>query len=461
MDYESRKVKWYWLLLFILYCLWVVNQLFKGNPLLYSKSDLRSSLNGIENSQPQPLPLHPAIGKLSNSTFFARYNWARSAIDPLGSPRSKNYSEYEHLSVDLGLGEKVSVQTVASDSSGFFLTSKNQWALAVSLDGNVRWKYHFKEWPAERGGLFQILLDETSAFLVTPLGEVVCLDKISGEVRWLLDTKLEIVAAPLLWKKNLLVPSQTGNGLQLTEVDRLTGQLASESHALELKPGFQLSYSAELNAMIATVDNKVIALDPEEWQIQWSQTLTDPIKGYAVSADGAIYVATLGAKVVKLDGARKGKVEWEADLPKPPASPPTYIPVVNRLSVMDSSGGISLIDVKTGKTAQHFATENHNPLVDVWSARLKGQFIEEFKMDWLQKGWTIWTPCYENAFCIFTPNKGLQVQRTSMSGRPLALPLAFGRHWVFLVENKAGQYFLSHHLEESEIKKLHNEKPSP
>jgi hypothetical protein len=75
-------------------------------------------------------------------------------------------------------------------------------------------------------------------------------------------------------------------------------------------------------------------------------------------------------------------------------------------------------------------------------------------MDWLHKGWTVWAPCYERRFCIYTPGKGQLIQRVQMSGIPLALPQPGDHSWLFFVQQKSGHYAISRLLEESEIKKL-------
>lgn len=456
MDYESRKIKWYWLLVFIVYCGGVVYLLFQGNPFLYAKAELRSSLDVGEGVQRQTFPQHPGVVAPSSPTAQARYSLARTAIDPVGSPRSKNYVEYQRFPLELGIGD-LDVQSVSPDPSGFYLTGKSPWAIAIGLDGKVRWKYRFKGLPAERS-LLPTLLNETSVFLIHPQGEVVCLDKSSGEIRWIANLREDVAALPLLRKKNLLVPTKIqSGGVRMNTLNVSNGQVDEESPHLEIKPGFQLSESSELGALIATVDNKVLALDPEDATILWSQILTDPIRGPAVVVGSQIYVATLGAKVVKLDGSKKGKMEWEADTVKPPSAPPAFLPIVNRLSILDTSGGLSAIDAKTGKVYWRLATENRNLFGETWSARLKGNYIEEFKMDWLHKGWTIWSPCGESHFCIYAPAKGQLINRIALTGRPLGLPLAGDHRWSFITQTKPGHFVLSQLLEESEIKKLHAE----
>jgi hypothetical protein len=257
-----------------------------------------------------------------------------------------------------------------------------------------------------------------------------------------------------LWQTKLIVPVKAEKGIQLLIVNRADGIKEEKMPKLEMKPGFMLSRANASGNLIATVDNKVLAIDPETWTVEWSQTLTEPVRGPAVTVDGMIYVSTLGAKLMKLDGNKKGKLEWEAELEKSPATAPAYLPIMNRLSFIDTGGALVALDAKTGKGLWRMATENKNDLQETWSARLKGNHIEEFKMDWLHKGWTIGAPCSDRRFCIFTPNKGQMVARIQLNGEPLTLPLAHGRRWVFFTRTKSGQYSISHVLEESEIKAL-------
>jgi len=234
MDYESRKVKWYWFLLFTLYCGVVVYLLFQNNPFLYARQELRASLDVGETARRQTVPLHPEATKSSAATFLRRYNFQRSAVDPIGGPRSKNYQEYEHAAVDLGDIDLENAH-ISQDSSGFFLSGKSPWVVAINIDGKVRWKYRFKGL-APTLSVMPVLLDETSAYIVHPLGEVVCLDKMTGEIRWILSTKEELAAAPLIWKKDLILPakSPTGSGVQMIAIERTTGKLEDEAAHIEI-----------------------------------------------------------------------------------------------------------------------------------------------------------------------------------------------------------------------------------
>lgn len=456
MDYESRKVKWYWLFLFVIYSAAAVYVLFQGNPYLYSHLELRTALISGADAQVSTIPSEPHTGiKLGPPTHYARYNFERTAVDSLATPRSRTYEEYEHFPVEHGL-TAFDPANIAYDRNGFYITGKNEWVVAVSTSGKLLWKYRFLNVPGERG-LLPPLVDEAQVYIVHPQGEVVAFNKSTGEIQWLLPQNAEIVANPFIWGEQIVLPVKGAQGVQLILVNRATGARAEKSPKLEIKPGFHITRAPALNDLIATVDNKVIAINPETWAIDWSQTLTDPVKGPAVVHENQIFVATLGAKIIKLEGNKKGKIDWEIDLEKPAASPPAYLPIMHRLSFLDTSGALVAIDAKAGKGLWRYGIENRNALVETWSARLKGNNIEEFKMDWLHKGWTIWSPCSERRFCIFTPNKGQMITRVQLSGEPMALPLQLDRRWVFFLKGKGGQYLISHVLDESEIKAVKKE----
>lgn len=452
MEYESRKIKWYFLLLFIVFCGGVVYLLFSGNPYLYSHLELRSALVAGEVKYRRTIPSNPkAPAKLGAPSAVARYSLQRTTVDPVGAPRSRAYVEFEKHAVDLGEG--FDAQHVSGDGFGFILTGRTSRAAAIDLDGHVRWTYTFAEPVGERG-LWPAQVDDQGVYLVHPAGEVVALEKSSGEIRWVLPLHQEVAAAPFIWGKNLMVPIKSANGLQMTVIARGDGHVEGVPAKLDLKPGFVISEAPTLEALIATADNKVTAVDAETWKTLWSQTLTEPARGPAVVVEGQIFVTTLAGKIIRLDGTKRGKIDWEVDLEKPAASAPSYLPVMHRLAFVDTAGQLTAIDAKLGKVLWRTPVENRNPLTETWSARLKGQNIEEFRMDWLHKGWTIWTPCRDRSFCVYTPNKGQLIERIALTGVPLALPVALDKRWVFFTQLKPGRYNISKLLEESEVKKL-------
>ena len=461
MEYESRQVKWYWLLVFIIYCGGVAYLLFKGNPYLYSHHELRASMSRQESRDYLRVPKEPAAAdKASAPTFVSRYAMTRAAIDPLGTPRHKDYLEHQKFPVQHGI-EDFDVKHVSSDTSGFYLSGSTPWVVAAGLEGELRWKMKLSDVP-EGKSIQPIALDETTAYVVHPSGEVFALEKSTGQVRWLINLEHELLAEPFIFLSHLIVPvkASSASGIEFYRVNRLTGELEDQIPRFDFKPGFQVSVSPGGKDLIVVSDNKVIAVDSETWKLDWTQTLTAPIKGPAVLVENAIYLSVLDGRVVKLDAAKNGKLDWEVDLEGPPSGPPTYMPVVHRLFIPMNSGALAAVNIKLLKVLWKEGLDNKNPLTDVWSVRLSGKHIDEYKMDWLHKGWTIWAPCSTRKFCILTPNKGQMVERLSLSASPLALPLQLERRWLFLGQQKPGEYLISHMLEMQEIKKLKKEADS-
>jgi len=440
----------------MLYCGVVIYLLFNGNPYLYSHHELRAAMTRGESLNLLTIPeKSPPNGKTGDATYFDRFNFHRSGVDPLGSPRSKNYEEYQTFPVNHGVEGFVPLN-IAHDDSGFYLTGKSPWIVSVGLDGELRWKFRVHDVKDDKP-LPAVLLDETTAYIVHPQGEALALNKADGSIRWLINGDKELIAQPFLWQGHLILPVKGTTTSEWLLIKRTDGKLAEKSPTVDIKPGFLVSQGPGGKSIIATVDNKILAVDPEDWKIDWTVTLTDPIKGPAVVVEQQMFVSTLGSKLIKLDASKKGKVEWELELEKPPASAPTFLPVANRVTVMLEGGILAMVDAKLGKQLWTYNTLNKSPLIDSWSVRLSAKHIEEYKMDWLHKGWTTWSACSAKHFCIYTPNKGQLVQSVQLSALPLTLPLQQEKRWIFFGEGKDGKYVISHLLENAEIKKLRQE----
>ena len=130
----------------------------------------------------------------------------------------------------------------------------------------------------------------------------------------------------------------------------------------------------------------------------------------------------MGGKVVKLDGAKKGRQDWETELQRPPVSPPSFLPIMTKLSVLDDQGAIQTVDAKSGKPLWRYNIESQSRLKETWSARLKGMVIQETSMNWAYRGWSIWAPCSKNRLCIYNPDKGQLINRITVSGSLLSFP---------------------------------------
>ncbi len=454
MDYDGRQIRWYWLLLFVLYSGVVIYLLFMGNPYLYSHHELRAVMSrGESASSILTIPAQPpAATKAAAPTYFDRLNFQRNGVDPLGSPRSKNYEEYKTYPVEHGV-DGFAVKNIAHDGSGFYLTGKSPWVMSIGLEGELRWKFRANEIKDDKA-MAPVLLDETTAYVTHPTGEVLALSKSDGSIKWLTNVDKELIAQPFLWKDLIVIPVKGTTTSEWAIIRRADGKVTANPPKLDIKPGFLVSQGPDSDTLIVTADNKVMAIDTKDWKIEWTQTLTDPIQGPAAVVEGQVYVSTLGSKLTRLDATKKGKVDWEVELAKAPANAPSFIPIANRLSIQLAGGEIVAVDAKLGKVLWTYNSLNKSPLTDTWSVRLSAKHIEEYKMDWLHKGWTVWSACSNKHFCIYTPNKGQLVQSVQLSGNPLTLPLQVDKAWIFFGQKKEGEYVISHLLDSAEIKKL-------
>ncbi len=442
MDYESRHVKWYWLILFLAYCTLTGYLLFKNNPLLYSNSELRAQIIGKDLGSLKILPENrPSTADLGPEVFPARHDLQRSGQIQPG--RSFTWELKEVQNFPIPAEDKLQIEGVAADTHGFVLTGKSPWVTSVTFEGHIKWRYKFKTL-ADDQSLFAPLVDKKLTYVFHPSGEAIALSSATGDIVWALTLTDAIVAQPFLWQEQLIVPVREGTSTKLITLKRFNGDEVARTKAIDLKPGFLSSYNSALKLWIFTSDNKVVALLPGDWKPAWAQTLTDPIRGFAINNETSVFVTTLGAKAYKLDAKNRGRVEWEMDLSKSAGGSITYLPYTNRLNFLLTNGVMSTIDAKAGKLLWSYNIENRNTMVETWAQRLKGAAIEKYKMEWLHKGWTIWSPCASKRVCIYAPNKGALIRRIPLIGDPVAGPVQIEDTWYFLVKKTDGELFISH-----------------
>lgn len=457
MEYESRKVKWYWLIAFILYSGGVVYLLFQANPFLYSHHELKASLTEKDTRQLRSIPARPNVepgGTIVNTS--GNMNSENNGMDPLSAPRSKSLLEYESHPVNFDF-TKWTPQHISADGDSFYLVGKSPWIVAINFSGEPKWQFKFLADPGDRS-LSRPIIDTHYIYVVHPKGDIVALNKKTGSVVWLLPTGRELIADPFAWENQLVLPVRGDTGVQLLFVNRLSGQATEKLVNLEIKPGFSLSYSPQSKVFIASIDNKILAIDPLSWKITWTQSFTEPIRGPVSLADSQIFISTIDGKIIKADLSKRAKIDWETDLENPAMTSVTYVPHIHRIVGLDSKGNLFALDAKTGKSNWRSFTGNKSSLQEVWAARLKAKHIEEFSMDWLHKGWVIWAPCSERNICIFTPIKGQNVIRISLSGAPMTEPILSDNSMTFFLKgSKPSTYVISRVLDESEIKRLKKE----
>jgi hypothetical protein len=449
MDFEHRRVRWYWVTLFLIYCGVSVYGLLSKNPYLYSHNELKKEIQAEPDQKAEPVPSVanqlPLPASLGEQTYWYRLNVERNAMAPADPPWSEIFNEKEVF--PLVSTEDFRPACWAIDGDGVFIGGANA-AAGFALDGRKMWEYHFPE--ASKKPLTDALVDRVMAYLIHPTGEIVAVNKKNGELQWSIRLREEVVGPTFLSKDKIFIPvksrieSKTPRAaFRWVILKKTTGEISSFSKPVEAKPDFSITFSPELNNWFLVSENKITAIDGEKLEPLWTQTLTDPIRPPASLSGHFIYLATLGGKVLKLDGSKKGRTEWEVDLEKPLVSAPTLMPVTNKISVMDNMGQLQLIDGKLGKALWHFNIENKNELKETWSARMKGSVIQKMQMDWAQKGWAIWAPCSKNRFCVYNPSKGQLISRANLAGSVLSFPIEKDKSLYFLV-NQGKNWALSH-----------------
>lgn len=485
MEYDRHRTRWTHIAIYLIYVSMAGYLLLKNNPYLYSHKELRLALAGEHVDTVTPVPKGESQRASGNVTFWTRQNAERTGQDLSGNSRDKDYlSDWQKPILDSQ--EDGEINFWAFDTSGFFFTGTHPWALALSPEGDLKWRFRFANRGNQERGLLEPVTDEASVYLTQPDGQIAGLEKSTGRVIWMLKLGSEILAPPVAVENELILPikplapeikrleessmeSQTKSSkkpvgptpvnllvYRFARINRLTGELIDYSNAFQAGGLTSLTYVKELNQIFLTNDNKIVSLNLDDKKTISVQTLPDPIKGPAVYAEGKLFVSLASGKVQAWDMTKKGKFEWEVDLGSPPASAPTYVPFYQRLTVMTTDSQLHMIDIKKAEHLWRFPLENKNPSHEIVSARLKGSLIEKLSMKWEKKGWTIWSPCSENRLCIYNPEKGQLISRIPSSAGILTAPFFNGKEiFMITVEKKNGGhlYNLAHFLDEETFKK--------
>jgi len=445
MDYERQRIRWYWITLFVIYSMVMIYAVLTGNPYLYTHQEFKHELQSAPEQNPEPvpsiasqLPLPPNLGE---QTYRSRLNAERNANAPAETTYSKNFVEkqvFPILADEKDGGEKFKPTLWSIDRDGFFLANTGA-AVGYNLNGDKIWEFRFAD---QSKPLSDVVTDQGLVYLIQSSGEIVALNKSTGQLQWSNKLNEEVIGPSFISKGRLFIPLKSRPTetkiprpmFRFAVMKRETGELSMFSKPIEGKPHFQISMAPELESWILAFDNKIVAVDPDKLEVVWTQTLTDPILGPVSVVGKSLFVSTMAGKVIKLDGAKKARQEWEVELARPPVSSPTYLPIMTKLSVLDDQGQLQLIDAKAGKALWRFNIENKNSLKETWSARMKGSIIQETGMDWIHRGWSIWAPCAKNRFCIYNPSKGQLISRVSLSGSVVSFPMEKDKVFYFLVD---------------------------
>lgn len=484
MDYDRRRTRWPWVFLFLMYTGVVVYLLMTNNKYLYANRELRVALAGerIESVSPVPRLDSTRPDDLGAATYWSRGSPERTSHDLSGTTREREFVP-EWTKMVMESEDPHAIKAWAVDDSGVYLTGSSPWAVALTSDGDPKWRFRFASHGTERG-LLEPITDLKQIYLAQPAGQIIALNKQTGALVWKLSVADEILTAPLIIEKELwlvvkpldsevqrlddLAANATSGkpaprkGPAVTQVHRLvrlnrqTGELLGYSETFPVKGPTFISWAREQNQILLASDNKLIVLSSEDGKIISTQTLPDAIKGPAVVAEGKVFLALTSGKIQAWDLTKKGKFEWEVDVDGPPQTSPTYIPLYQRLAVLTGDGHFHMVDIKKAEHMWHFSLENRNPSQEIWSARLSGKHIERLNMKWEKRGWTAWAPCSDNRVCVYNPEKGQLVARISSPGAVLSPPLFVGKNFFIISVERDGdkrRFRLSHYMDDESFKK--------
>jgi len=243
------------------------------------------------------------------------------------------------------LGE-VADATPAVDADSVYVQTWGREVLALDRnDGSLLWRFAYAPSVADdhrQGGLLR-----SNDLLLVPAwnGTLYALDAASGSLRW-----QYVTAGPLR-----AVPVVDGDRFYLAAGD---GSL----HALTLTgaPLWSLPLEAALLTPPALSGDGPVVVDREgtlvsfdrDGKERWRQSLAEPcFYGAPVFADEAIYLATAGGALWKLD-AESGAVVWRRPLAM--ASYATPVISEGRVFVGDNSGLLSVVGVDSGDLLSTF-----------------------------------------------------------------------------------------------------------
>ncbi len=463
MEYENKyRPKWYQLMLLILYSIAVIYTVLVNNPYLYSSKQYQEGLAGKKDNSFQPVitKLGKSRSNLSESQSPSRFSWKMNASDPTDETRDRRYIEVTLTPLLMELDKKPEAPQWSLLKEHIIMASKES-LYGISFEGQTLWK--FKSHNTREGGyFFEPVADASSIYLTNSSGHIYNLRLNDGRPLWSSHLQGEILSpgfllnsslyAILKTKKEAKDKKKVGMKAQLVSIHRMTGQIDKASEDLGLKQQSTFSFDKKSHLLFITSAEKLLALKLPEMTPVWQKSLSSHVIGPAVITENQVLVSLREGKL-KVYSLTKGSEIHEVELEQPLASPPTLIPLYNRVAVTSTDGYQHVIDLDGGKRLWRFDLNNSNNIWSSWSARLSGNFIEELQMKWRYKGWTIWSPCVQKRICIYNPEKGQIVGRVMLGGQLSSLPRYQESSFHVLLEQETG-YALGHYMERPAAKKI-------
>ena len=446
----------------VLYSGVAVYLLLKSNPYLYAQDTLNSQYKKQEKAAITPWPPVDSHLDLGQAPMGESAPWPYLTKEHLNitSPentRNKSYTEYK--AYDLNKDFEGKAEAFLQTKDFVYLRDESGQIFRFDMMGNLKWSYLPSGEP-----FIQALIDQNLLYLIAENGKVTALQVASGQPQWTLNSRSQLFGEAWIQDKNLILPveeldtevgSKKANqkSSSLLKIVRKTGQLEEKIVGFDFKGPFGqvpagdlrlIHHGTQLIAISKNLDKGV--------KVEWTTNLPAKIQGDLSVYDGSIFALTEGNRLYGMNLKKKGEMIFDIDLDVKPAGGLSYLPEMERIAYLSSDSILRVIDLKAKNKAWRFDLGVGGPMRDLWSARLKGSYIQEFGMKWVHKGWTIWSPCRKQHFCIYNPEKGQLIQRIELSGEPLELPIISDDKMIVLVKKPSGKIALSHLLEPIEYK---------
>lgn len=434
MDYRPRKISGLAVTIFLLYTGFVIWSVLSQNPYLYSHFELKSKLAETSDWIYKPVPARETTAWTAPLTFSAEQQEKEK-----NDVRESSWDEWHRSALAL---PDFNMTSWIHDEDAFYLYSKDR-IVAVNNEGQIIWQY--RALPAE-GDLFRPDVDSKYVYFAQTKGSVGALDRKTGQVMWWNELSTDILQQPLFVKSEIWLltkaAQKTGKSqnqtFEVLSVRRSSGEVVSsdKDRSFDLKTVSYWQWSDALEQLIVISDARVYAFSKDIVAL-WNQNLGATIQASPTIIGSSIYVATKLGRFFKLDGKRKGKVDWEADVEGVPSVPAVYIPLVSGLMVGSEDGYWHYFENKSGQRKWKLKIDNTQNLKMGWPLRMSVKHYEEFKLHWPHKGWTAWVPCGSESLCVIGAEKGHLAMRQSVGGALDGVP-RFDRFITVVVKGKNG-----------------------
>lgn len=471
MEYETRSIKWYWVLLFIVYSLASVYFLLKANPFLYAQGSLIDQQAKYKASKSlSAWPPKEAQFPLAEEASGTGLPWPFLSFGNLNmtSPevtRNKSYTEFKSFPLQAKFEGKP--QVIFQSKNDLVVLDEDNWVYTFNNVGELKWSYGL----SKEAKLLQTLKDSSLLYLIRKNGSVTALELEGGRPQWILEPGQNVVGEAWLESSSLVLPVEKRDvqeskktrkkvSFQFLQINRNDGSLLSTSDGFDFKEDFKEVPLPGTEHRLLYSGAQIIAI-PKTFSIPvkttWQTTLPENISKELVFADGRIFATTEGKRLYVLNGKKKGDTLFDIDLDINPGGVVTYLPEMDRLAYLGESGILRVVDLKKEEMAWKFDLSIKGPLRNIWSSRLKGAYIQEFGMRWVYKGWTLWSPCRAKAFCVYNPERGQLIQRIELTGTPVSLPYVASDKIYAPVRLDSGDLAIAHLYEPAELRKAQAE----